>query len=78
MWTTILWNVLRWKLSSGLLEVVYELVLEVDDDDLDGADKWRAVWAGLRQDERVRDTVNNRGRWLINLAIEAAVARLRG
>lgn len=78
MWVTLLWNVLKWKLSSGLLEVVYELVMEVDDNDLDGADKWRAVWSGLRQDERVRNIVSDSGRWLLNLAIEAAVARLRG
>lgn len=77
MWISVILTALRWIVSSGVVSRVLELVEQAETMDMAGADKWHWVWSQLRQDAKMMGFVHEKGRYLINLAIEAAVARLR-
>lgn len=80
MWATILsavWTALRWKVESGLLELVWELVEEYQDADIPGDSKKEYVWDLLEEDPRVREFVQEEGSFLLNFAIEVVVARIK-
>ena len=91
MWNiaiSVIFNAVRWLVGSGVLARIYEHVERLDGlapNRSDGEDYRRPafneVWEGLRGDPEIREEVNalvqRKGRFLINLAIEAAVARLR-
>jgi hypothetical protein len=91
MWNiaiSVIFNAVRWLVGSGVLARIYEHVDRLDGKAQNGTaeDNYRQpafneVWEKVRNDPEIREEVNalvqRKGRFLINLAIEAAVARLR-
>ena len=79
MWLTIILMSVRWLIGSGIVNRILDIVAEVDEarPDLDGASKWRLVWSEIRTDSEVVRIMEEKGKWIINLAIEAAVGKIR-
>ncbi len=75
LWTSLLWNLVTKIVgNASLTQNIFELVQTAASWKLSGQEKKARVMAELGQ---IRDDLDEIGGWLINLAIEAAVAWIK-